>query len=99
MSLLGRIGRTCYRHRILPLFAWILLVVSLIALWMSFGAAADDSFGGNAPGQAVLNAHFPRQSGDTLPLAISSNAPIASPAVKARITSALVPFEHAAGVT
>src|SRR5712691_2093705 len=99
MSLLGRIGRTCYRHRILTVFAWTILVVSLIALWMSFGAAADDSFSGNDPGQAVLNAHFHRQSGDTLTLAISSNAPIDSPAVKARITSALVPFSRAAGVT
>jgi uncharacterized membrane protein YdfJ with MMPL/SSD domain len=99
VGVLGRIGRTSYRHRILTLLAWIVLVVSLIFLWLNFGAAANDSFGGNDPGQAVLNAHFHRQSGDTLTLAISSQAPIDSPAVRARITSALVPFEHAAGVT
>jgi RND superfamily putative drug exporter len=80
-------------------FAWIVLVTSLILLWMNFGAAADDSFGGSDPGQALLNAHFHRQSGDALTLAISSKAPIDSPAVKARITSALVPFSRAAGVT
>jgi uncharacterized membrane protein YdfJ with MMPL/SSD domain len=99
VGVLGRVGRTCYRHRVVTVFAWIVLVVSLIVLWMSFGAAADDNFGGSDPGQAVLNAHFHRQSGDALTLAISSTAPIDSPAVKARITSALVPFEHAAGVT
>jgi uncharacterized membrane protein YdfJ with MMPL/SSD domain len=99
MSLLGRLGRTCYRHRIVTVFAWIVLVASLIILWMNFGAAADDSFGGSDPGQALLNAHFHRQSGDALTLAISSKAPLDSPAVKARITSALVPFSRAAGVT
>ncbi|HEY3903003.1 MAG TPA: MMPL family transporter [Streptosporangiaceae bacterium] len=99
MSLLGQLGRICYRHRIVTVFAWIVLVASLIMLWMNFGAAADDSFGGSDPGQALLNAHFHRQSGDALTLAISSKAPIGSPAVKARITSALVPFERAAGVT
>ncbi|HXS65251.1 MAG TPA: MMPL family transporter, partial [Streptosporangiaceae bacterium] len=99
VGVLGRIGQICYRRRIVTVLAWIFLVVSLITLWQKFGAASDDSFGGNDPGQSVLNAHFHRQSGDTLTLAISSRAPIDSPAVKARITSALVPFEHAAGVT
>ncbi len=96
---LGQIGRACYRHRVVTVFAWTILVACLITLWMRFGAAADDSFGGNDPGQALLNAHFHRQSGDSLTLAIASKAPVDSPVVKARITSALVPFERAAGVT
>src|SRR6185437_8516014 len=99
VGVLGRIGQVCYRHRLLTVFAWMILVAVLITLWLNFGAAADDSFGGTDPGQAVLNAHLHRQSGDTLTLAISSQAPIDSPAVKARITSALVPFSRAAGVT
>ncbi len=99
VGVLGRIGRTCYRHRVLTVFAWIVLVAALIMAWLNFGAAANNSFGGNDPGQAVLNAHFHRQSGDTLTLAIDSRAPIDSPAVKARVTSALVPFAQAAGVT
>ncbi len=98
VGVLGQIGRTCYRHRILTVFAWIVLVASLIMLWLNFGAAANNSFGGSDPGQAVLNAHFHRQSGDTLTLAISSKAPIDSPAVKARITSALVPFARRPGL-
>jgi uncharacterized membrane protein YdfJ with MMPL/SSD domain len=77
----------------------MIVVACLVTLWMRFGAAAQDSFGGNDPGQALLNTHFHRQSGDTLTLAIASSAPINSPAVAARITSALVPFERAAGVT
>ena len=96
---LGLIGRACYRHRIVTIFGWIIVVACLVTLWTRFGAAADDSFGGNDPGQALLSAHFHRQSGDTLTLAIASSAPIGSPAVKARITSALAPFDRAAGVT
>ena len=96
---LGLIGRTCYRHRVMTVFAWVIVVAALITLWMRFGAAADDSFGGSDPGQSLLNTHFHRQSGDALTLAISSSAPIDSPAVKDRITSALVPFERAPGVT
>jgi RND superfamily putative drug exporter len=96
---LGLIGRACYRHRIVTVFAWIIVVACLVTLWIRFGAAADDSFGGNDPGQTLLNAHFHRQSGDSLTLAIASKARIESPAVKARITSALMPFERAAGVT
>ena len=96
---LGLIGRACYRHRIVTVVAWIIVVACLITLWMRFGAAADDSFAGNDPGQALLNAHFHRQSGDALTLAIASKAPIDSPAVKAKITGALAPFDRAAGVT
>ena len=98
-ALLGRIGRTCYRHRWLTLLAWILGVVCLITLWTRFGAPAQDNFSGSDPGQAVLNQHFPRQSGDTLTLAIRSADPITSPAVRARVTSALIPFGQAAHVT
>ena len=96
---LGLIGRTCYRHRVMTVFAWVIVVAALITLWMRFGAAADNSFGGSDPGQSLLNAHFHRQSGDALTLAISSRSPVDSPAVRERITSALVPFERARGVT
>jgi RND superfamily putative drug exporter len=96
---LGLIGRACYRHRIVTVFSWIIVVACLVTLWMQFGAAADNSFGGSDPGQSVLNAHFHRQSGDSLTLAIASKAPIDSPGVKSRITSALVPFGRASGVT
>jgi putative drug exporter of the RND superfamily len=57
------------------------------------------TFAGSDPGQAVLNQHFHRQSGDTLTLAISSTSKIISPAVKQRVTSALTPFRRAAHVT
>jgi len=96
---LGRIGRACYRHRWITLLAWIAGVACLIVLWTRFGAPSDDSFGGNDPGQALISAHFHRQSGDTLTLAIRSSARIDSPAARARITSALVPFEQAPGVS
>ncbi len=98
-GILGRTGRTCHRHRWLTLIAWILGLACLITLWTRFGAPANDSFGGSDPGQTVLNQHFQRQSGDTLTLAIRSDAPITSPAVRAQVTSALIPFGRAAHVT
>ena len=64
-----------------------------------YGAAAQDNFAGSDPGQALLNQHFHRQSGDTLTLAIRSAAPIGSPAVRARVTGALAPFARAPHVT
>jgi uncharacterized membrane protein YdfJ with MMPL/SSD domain len=98
-ALLGRIGRTCYRHRWLTLLSWIVGVACLITLWTRFGAPAQDNFAGSDPGQTQLNQHFQRQSGDSLTLAIRSSGPITSPAVRARVTSALTPFERAAHVT
>jgi uncharacterized membrane protein YdfJ with MMPL/SSD domain len=96
---LGRLGRACHRHRVITLVTWIIGVACLITLWTRFGAPADNSFGGSDPGQALLSAHFYRQSGDTLTLAMRSKAPVSSPQVRSAITSALVPFERAAGVT
>ncbi|MDX6394758.1 MAG: putative drug exporter of the superfamily [Streptosporangiaceae bacterium] len=98
-ALLGRIGRTCYRHRWLTLLTWIVGVACLITLWTRFGAPAQDNFAGSDPGQTQLNEHFQRQSGDSLTLAIRSSGSITSPAVRARVTSALTPFERAAHVT
>jgi uncharacterized membrane protein YdfJ with MMPL/SSD domain len=98
-GVLGRLGGGCYRHRRIVLLTWIVGVVCLIALWMQFGAAADNTFTGSDPGQVLLNQHFPRASGDALTLAIRSSASITSPAVKGRVARALVPFERAAHVT
>ena len=96
---LGGIGRACYRHRWLTLLSWILGVACLITLWTRFGAPAQNNFTGSDPGQTLLNQHFHRQSGDTLTLAIHSTAPVGSPAVRARVTSALTPFGRAPHVT
>ncbi|HEX6452080.1 MAG TPA: MMPL family transporter, partial [Trebonia sp.] len=96
---LGGIGRACYRHRGATVAAWIVLVAALITLWTRFGAAADNAFTGSDPGQAVLNQHFARQSGDTLTLAIRSAAPVKDPAVTARVDRALTTFGAAPHVT
>src|SRR5580704_15485491 len=98
-GLLGGLGRACYRHRKTTLLAWVVGVAVLITLWMQFGAAADNSLSGADPGQTLLNQHFARKSGDSLTLAISSAQPVTSPAVRAQVASALVPFEHAPHVT
>jgi len=96
---IGGLGRACYRHRWLTLLAWLAGVACLITLWTAFGAPAQDNYSGSDPGQALLDQHFHRQSGDTLTLAIESAAPVTSPAVRARVTSALAPFTRAPHVT
>ncbi|HLN66925.1 MAG TPA: MMPL family transporter [Streptosporangiaceae bacterium] len=96
---MGRLGAACYRHRWLTVVVWLAGVACLITLWMRFGAAADNNFTGSDPGQALLNEHFAAQSGDTLTLAIRSQAPVRSPAVRERVTRALAPFRQAPHVT
>jgi putative drug exporter of the RND superfamily len=98
-SVTGRIGRTCYRHRWLVVLTWLAGVACLIALWQLYGAPAQDNFGGGDPGQALLDQHFQRQSGDSLTLAIRSGPPVTAPAVRARVAAALGPFRRAAHVT
>ena len=99
LGVLGRVGGACYRHRWLTVLVWIAGLASLITLWTRFGAAAQNDFTGSDPGQTLLNQHFARQSGDTLTLAIRSDATITSPAVQARVTGALAPFRQAPHVT
>jgi RND superfamily putative drug exporter len=98
-GLLGRVGRGCYRRRWLTVVVWIVGLACLVTLWTRFGAGYDNNFSGSDPGQAILNAHFHRQSGDQLTLAIRSSQDINSPAVRARVDAALPAFERAAGVT
>jgi uncharacterized membrane protein YdfJ with MMPL/SSD domain len=96
---IGWTGRTCYRHRWLTLLGWLAAVACLITLWTRFGAPPQDNFTGGDPGQALLNQHFHRTSGDTLTLAVRSTAPVTSPAVRSQVTAALAPFASAPHVT
>src|SRR5215472_6216328 len=96
---LGLLGRACYRHRWITLIVWLAGVACLITLWTRFGAPAQNNFNGGDPGQSLLNKHFHRSSGDSLTLAISSTAPISSPATRARVEAARIPFQRAAHVT
>src|SRR5262249_11544812 len=96
---IGLLGRACYRHRWITLFAWLAGVACLIVLWINFGAPPQDTVSVSDPGQSLLNKHFPHASGDSLTLAIDSRAPLSDPATRARIEAALAPFAHAAHVT
>ena len=71
----------------------------LIVLWIQFGAPADNSLAPTDAGTRLINQHSPRQSGDTLTLAIRSAQPVTSPAVCERVTSALTPFGRAEHLT
>ena len=98
-GLLGRIARACHRHRWLTLAGWAAAAACLIVMWMQFGAPPDNSFTTTDAGTKLINQHFPRQSGDTLTLAIRSAQPVTSPAVRERVISALAPFSRAQHVT
>jgi putative drug exporter of the RND superfamily len=98
-GLLSGLGSACYRHRWVTVLAWIAGVACLVTLWMRFGAAVQNSFSTNDPGQTLLSEHFSGLSGDTLTLAIRSDAVVRSPTVEARVIQALTPFRHAPHVT
>jgi uncharacterized membrane protein YdfJ with MMPL/SSD domain len=98
-GLLGSVGRACYRHRWLTLATWMAGLACLIVFWMQFGAAADNNLSGTDRGQTILGQHFPRQSGDTLTLAIRSSQPVTAAAVRDRVTRALAPLRAAPHVT
>src|SRR6266704_6491423 len=98
-GLLGRIAHACHRHRWLTLAGWAAAAACLIVMWAQFGAPADNNLTSTDAGTRLINQHFPRQSGDTLTLAIRSTQPVTSPAVRDRVTSALVPFGRAPHVT
>jgi uncharacterized membrane protein YdfJ with MMPL/SSD domain len=96
---LGGVGSGCYRHRWVTVLGWVVGVACLVVLWTRFGAAAQNDFNGNDPGQALLDQHFERQAGDALTLAIRSREPVTSAAVRGRVAAALAPFRGAAHVT
>jgi uncharacterized membrane protein YdfJ with MMPL/SSD domain len=98
-GLIGRIARTCHRHRWLTLFGWVAIVAYLIVMWMQFGAPADNNFTATDPGTKLINQHFARESGDRLTLAIRSAQPVDTAAARERITTALTPFARAPHVT
>src|SRR6266571_5201823 len=69
---LGRIARACHQHRWLTLAGWAAVAACLIVMWMQFGAQPDNNVTTTDAGTKLLPQHFPRQSGDTLTLAIRS---------------------------
>ena len=97
--LLGTIARISYRRRWLALGGWLLMVAFLIVAWNRFGAQPDNNFTSTDPGTALINQHFPRQSGDALTLAIRSARPVASTEVRSRVTGELTSLAHAPHVT
>jgi len=102
MSILGIVGRACFRHRWATVLAWIAALACLITLWQLYGAGADNNFSSSDPGQALLDQHFHPQSGDQFTLAIKSAAPVTSAAVRTRVADALVPLRaapHVSGVS
>jgi uncharacterized membrane protein YdfJ with MMPL/SSD domain len=99
MSPLATAGRACFRHRWITLLAWIAGLAVLVALWQMYGASADNSFNSSDPGQALLDQHFSRQSGDAFTLAVKSAAPVTDASVRARVTGALAPLRAAPNVS
>ncbi|WP_329571551.1 MMPL family transporter [Kitasatospora sp. NBC_01266] len=88
-SLLGRLGRFCYRRRRFVLLTWVIGTALLLFIGFAFAAPADNNFtGGNsqsAQAQNLIKQHFPERKGSALTLAIQAPAGVESPEVRARV--------------
>ena len=90
----GSFRRWCYRHRIVVVVAWLLVLGTVIGVDRSVGNAYSNSF--NLPGTesakalSLLSASLPKQSGDSDSLVWHvSNGTVNDPAVRTRITALL----------
>ncbi|GIH18789.1 MMPL family transporter [Rugosimonospora africana] len=92
-SALGRLARVCYRRRWLVLPLWIVGAAAVLFVGFRFAAAADNDFSGGGSGsgraQAVLEQHFPGETGDTLTLAVRADAGVRDPSVRPRVQAML----------
>lgn len=97
------LGRFCYRRRRLVVLLWIIGTVAVIFAGFTFAAPSDNNFAGgksqSALAQDVIKAHFPRQNGSSLTLAIHADAGVADPAVKAKVNGLLATFAAVPHVT
>jgi putative drug exporter of the RND superfamily len=81
-TLLGRLAGWCYDHRRRVLFAWIALLIGIMAIAQLVGTHFEDKFSaGDTPSQQALNllqARFPSRAGDTADVVFDSTRPVRS---------------------
>ena len=92
------LARWCYRHRVIVVVAWLVVLVSVIGIERAVGSAYTDSFSlpgtESSRGLQLLRSELPQQSGDSGTIVWHTpDASVNDPAVKASIQSLL---EHVA---
>lgn len=94
---LVRAARFCHRRRRLVLLLWIAGTLAVLTAGFGFAAAADNGFTGagsdSGRAQELIKQHFPRQSGDTMTLAIHADGGVA--AARSRVEPVLAEISHA----
>lgn len=105
-SWLSRLAAFCHRRRLMVLFGWIVLAVTMVLLAVQYGAGSDDDFSTSATqsGQAqqLIDEHFPGFTRDSVTLAVHAEASLDDPAVRdrvRRVVDALAESEHVARVS
>ncbi|WP_067461669.1 MMPL family transporter [Actinomadura macra] len=90
---LARLARLCYRKRRLTVAAWIAGTIAVIVLGFGFAADPLNDFSGGDSGSAkaekLLDDHFPKQSGDSVTLAVRADGGVRTPDVQARVRQAI----------
>ncbi|MFU8872807.1 MMPL family transporter [Micromonospora sp. SL4-19] len=88
-SWLSRLAAFCHRRRLTVLSGWIVLAATVVLLAVGYGAGSDNEFSTDATqsGQAqqLIAKHFPGFTGDSLTLAVKSDATLDDPTVRARV--------------
>ena len=92
------LARWCYRHRVVVVAAWLVVLVSVIGIERAVGSAYTDSFSlpgtESSRGLQLLRSELPQQSGDSGTIVWHTpDASVNDPTVKASIQSLL---EHVA---
>ncbi|WP_432989456.1 MMPL family transporter [Dactylosporangium sp. CA-233914] len=105
-SSLARLAAFCHRRRYTVLSGWIVLAATMVLLAAGYGAGSDNTFstGATQSGQArqQIAEHFPGFTGDSVTLAVRSDATLDDPAVQARVrhvVELLATTEHVSRVS
>src|SRR5262249_55952436 len=82
---------------------WITGAIIVMFVGFRFAAAADNDFSGgqsdSGHAQAILNAHFPSQRGDSLTLAVHADAGVRDASVRPRVQALLARAAAEPGLT
>jgi RND superfamily putative drug exporter len=94
MVFLTGFARWCFRHRKTVLAVWLIALVAFLAVGRSVGSSYTNSFSlpgtGSNQAQAVLQADFPAQVGDSDQIVVRARqGTLRTPAVEAAVTGML----------
>ncbi len=91
---MARLARWCFRHRVIVVVAWLLLLAAVIGVQSASGSAFSNSVGlsgvESTEALGLISAWMPKQAGDSATVVWhTSSGSVNDPAVQARMQSAL----------